>query len=71
MEGLRRISSVALASASAAPAGGKPVNAPVAGTLLKYAVAEGSSVSEIQTINKDKLKIAIAIFLTLFYLSPA
>mgnify|MGYP002625294322 CR=1 FL=1 len=36
--------------AAAAPAGGKPVNAPVAGTLLKYAVAEGASVSPDTTV---------------------
>ena len=30
--------------------GGKPVNAPVAGTLLKYVVAEGASVSADTTI---------------------
>ena len=35
---------------AAAPAGGKPVNAPVAGTLLKYAVAEGDSVTADTTI---------------------
>ena len=34
----------------AAPAGGKPVNAPVAGTLLKYAVAEGASVQADTTV---------------------
>ena len=37
-------------AASAAPAGGKPVNAPVAGTLLKYAVAEGASVTADTTV---------------------
>lgn len=37
-------------AAPAAPAGGKPVNAPVAGTLLKYAVAEGSAVKADTTI---------------------
>ena len=35
---------------AAAPAGGKTVNAPVAGTLLKYAVAEGDSVTADTTI---------------------
>ena len=40
----------AAAPAAAAPAGGKPVNAPVAGTLLKYAVAEGASVSPDTTV---------------------
>ncbi len=35
---------------AAAPAGGKAVNAPVAGTLLKYAVAEGASVTADQTV---------------------
>lgn len=38
------------AAAPAASAGGKPVNAPVAGTLLKYAVAEGSAVKADTTI---------------------
>ena len=38
------------AAAPAASAGGKPVNAPVAGTLLKYAVAEGSTVKADTTI---------------------
>lgn len=37
-------------AAAAAPAGGKPVNAPVAGTLLKYAVAEGASVQADTTV---------------------
>lgn len=37
-------------AAPAAPAGGRPVNAPVAGTLLKYAVAEGSAVKADTTI---------------------
>ena len=36
--------------APAAATGGKPVNAPVAGTLLKYVVAEGASVSADTTI---------------------
>lgn len=40
----------AAAPVAAAPAGGKPVNAPVAGTLLKYAVAEGASVSADTTV---------------------
>ncbi|WP_296333824.1 biotin/lipoyl-containing protein, partial [uncultured Treponema sp.] len=40
----------AAAPAAAAPAGGKPVNAPVAGTLLKYAVAEGASVQADTTV---------------------
>ena len=40
----------AAAPVSAAPAGGKPVNAPVAGTLLKYAVAEGASVQADTTV---------------------
>lgn len=35
---------------SAAPAGGKPVKAPVAGTLLKYTVSEGESVKPDTTI---------------------
>lgn len=38
------------AAAPAASAGGKPVNAPVAGTLLKYAVAEGAAVKADTTI---------------------
>ncbi|MDD5788905.1 MAG: sodium-extruding oxaloacetate decarboxylase subunit alpha [Spirochaetia bacterium] len=38
------------APAPAASAGGKPVNAPVAGTLLKYAVAEGASVNADTTV---------------------
>jgi oxaloacetate decarboxylase alpha subunit len=38
------------APVAAAPAGGKPVNAPVAGTLLKYAVAEGASVQADTTV---------------------
>ena len=37
-------------AAAASPAGGKPVNAPVAGTLLKYAVAEGASVQADTTV---------------------
>ena len=37
-------------AAPAAPTGGKAVNAPVAGTLLKYAVAEGSAVKADTTI---------------------
>ena len=37
-------------AAPAASTGGKPVNAPVAGTLLKYAVAEGSAVKADTTI---------------------
>lgn len=40
----------AASAAAAAPAGGKPVNAPVAGTLLKYAVAEGASVQADTTV---------------------
>ena len=40
----------ASASVAAAPTGGKPVNAPVAGTLLKYAVSEGDSVTADTTI---------------------
>lgn len=36
--------------APAAPRGGKPVNAPVAGTLLRYSVEEGASVSADTTI---------------------
>lgn len=39
-----------VAPVSAVPAGGKPVNAPVAGTLLKYAVAEGASVQADTTV---------------------
>lgn len=38
------------AVAPAAPRGGKPVNAPVAGTLLRYSVEEGASVSADTTI---------------------
>ena len=38
------------APAAPAPAGGKPVNAPVAGTLLKHAVAEGASVQADTTV---------------------
>ncbi len=38
------------AAAPAAPAGGKEVKAPVAGTLLKYAVAEGASVQADTTV---------------------
>ena len=38
------------APTAAAPAGGKAVNAPVAGTLLKYAVAEGASVQADTTV---------------------
>ncbi|MCQ2611328.1 MAG: oxaloacetate decarboxylase, partial [Treponema sp.] len=38
------------APAPAASTGGKPVNAPVAGTLLKYAVSEGDSVSPDTTV---------------------
>lgn len=41
---------VAAPAAPAAPTGGKPVNAPVAGTLLKYAVAEGAAVKADTTI---------------------
>ncbi len=37
-------------AAAAAPTGGKAVNAPVAGTLLKYAVAEGASVQADTTV---------------------
>lgn len=37
-------------AAPAASSGGKPVNAPVAGTLLKYAVAEGAAVKADTTI---------------------
>ena len=40
----------ASAAVAAAPTGGKPVNAPVAGTLLKYAVSEGDSVTADTTI---------------------
>ena len=40
----------AAAPVAAAPAGGKPVNAPVAGTLLKYAVAEGAAVQSDTTV---------------------
>ena len=40
----------AAAPASAASAGGKAVNAPVAGTLLKYAVAEGAAVQADTTV---------------------
>ncbi len=40
----------AAAPAPAASAGGKAVNAPVAGTLLKYAVAEGSAVQADTTV---------------------
>lgn len=40
----------AVSVAPAAPRGGKPVNAPVAGTLLRYAVDEGASVSADTTI---------------------
>lgn len=40
----------AAAPASAASAGGKAVKAPVAGTLLKYAVAEGASVQADTTV---------------------
>ena len=35
---------------AAASAGGKAVNAPVAGTLLKYAVAEGAAVQADTTV---------------------
>ena len=38
------------APAPAASAGGKPVAAPVAGTLLRYAVSEGASVSPDTTV---------------------
>ena len=38
------------APAAQAPAGGKPVSAPVAGTLLKYAVAEGAAVQADTTV---------------------
>ncbi len=38
------------APVAAAPAGGKEVKAPVAGTLLKYAVAEGASVQADTTV---------------------
>ncbi len=41
---------VAAPAAPAAPTGGKAVNAPVAGTLLKYAVAEGAAVKADTTI---------------------
>ena len=41
---------VAAAPVAAAPAGGKEVKAPVAGTLLKYAVAEGASVQADTTV---------------------
>lgn len=50
------VSPVAASASTPAPAaapvsaGGKPVNAPVAGTLLKYAVAEGASVSADSTV---------------------
>ncbi len=37
-------------AAASAPTGGKSVNAPVAGTLLKYAVAEGASVNADTTV---------------------
>ncbi|MBQ7159333.1 MAG: sodium-extruding oxaloacetate decarboxylase subunit alpha [Treponema sp.] len=37
-------------TAASAPTGGKSVNAPVAGTLLKYAVAEGASVNADTTV---------------------
>lgn len=37
-------------AAPAAPSGGKPVNAPVAGTLLKYAVGDGDSVKDDTTV---------------------
>ena len=40
----------AAAPAPAASAGGKPVAAPVAGTLLRYAVSEGASVSPDTTV---------------------
>ena len=40
----------AASPAPAASAGGKPVNAPVAGTLLKYVVSEGASVQPDTTI---------------------
>lgn len=40
----------AAAPVAASPAGGKTVNAPVAGTLLKYAVAEGASVQADTTV---------------------
>ncbi len=39
-----------VAPVAAAPAGGKEVKAPVAGTLLKYAVAEGASVQADTTV---------------------
>ena len=38
------------APSAQAPAGGKPVSAPVAGTLLKYAVAEGAAVQADTTV---------------------
>ncbi|MCF0242303.1 MAG: oxaloacetate decarboxylase, partial [Treponema sp.] len=38
------------APVSSAPTGGKPVNAPVAGTLLKYVAQEGASVTADTTI---------------------
>ena len=38
------------APVAAASAGGKAVNAPVAGTLLKYAVAEGAAVQADTTV---------------------
>jgi len=44
------VAAPAAAPAPAASAGGKAVNAPVAGTLLKYAVAEGASVSADTTV---------------------
>ena len=37
-------------AAPSAPAGGKPVNAPVAGTLLRYAVEDGASVDASTTV---------------------
>ncbi len=40
----------ATSAPAAAPAGGKEVKAPVAGTLLKYAVAEGASVQADTTV---------------------
>ncbi|MCR5495580.1 MAG: sodium-extruding oxaloacetate decarboxylase subunit alpha [Treponema sp.] len=39
-----------VAAAPAAPTGGKPVNAPVAGTLLRYNVADGEAVQADTTI---------------------
>ena len=42
--------SAAPAPAPAASAGGKPVAAPVAGTLLRYAVSEGASVTPDTTV---------------------